>query len=169
MALISDPTNAGFNCYVSYADAVAIAGDFLYAENWTAATQATREKALMLATASLDRYFVWTGEAAVNTQPLDWPRLYVQVADRYSGTYFASNTVPDIIKRATVEYAETLLGENLALDAAGGLDSLKVGPIELDFNAMDRKEPVPPSVRQLLKPYGAYSAGKAATLTLARA
>jgi len=166
--LDADPTSPGFNCYVSLADAATMVGEELHFTNWEGATDPTREKALMTATRLLDQYVDWYGVVASANQPLAWPRKQVTRADREQGTYFDSSTIPDVIKYATVRYAEALLAEDLAADQASGLSGLSVAGIELRFNRLDRKDPVPPLVRQAVGPYGTILHGRSSTAQLVR-
>lgn len=167
--IVSDPTSPDFNCYVSLADAEVFIINALYASNWALADGTRKEKALLTATSMLDRHVRWFGMVAVATQNLEWPRLYVNINGRPAGTYFPSDSVPDIIQLAVTEYAEVLLGENLVSDDdKAGLSSIGVGPIALGFNRSDRKEPVPSVVRKLVEPYGIVSTGSSRMVGLTR-
>jgi hypothetical protein len=92
------------NSYVSLAAANEIATSRLFTTPWDASTDATRETALITATALLDR-LQWNGSPIALTQSLAWPR----VSDRCHPGYPLTTEVPAAIVTATVEFAIHLL------------------------------------------------------------
>ena len=165
--IISDPTDADFNCYISYDNAVLYVASRLYFENWRAAGETDQKRALLTATLCLDRYVRWVGTAAADDQNLEWPRAEVYREGREST--WPSDAVPAPIQQATVEYAEVLLGENVLVDQDTGLASIRVGSIGLVFNKMDRKDPIPAVVQRIVEPYGTVvTGGSSRTVELVR-
>jgi hypothetical protein len=71
---------------------------------WTAATNATKETALMAATRALDLRYGgrWVGYRYSTTQALDWPRDYAYDA---AGELIASDVVPLRVQQATAVLA----------------------------------------------------------------
>ena len=94
----------GVNSYVTLAEANAIADTRLFVGSWGAATDDTRERALITATALLDR-LQWKGRPLAATQPLAWPR----VTDACPYGYPLTTDIPKGITAATVELAIHLL------------------------------------------------------------
>ncbi|MBL4793674.1 MAG: hypothetical protein JKY97_12200 [Citromicrobium sp.] len=94
----------GVNSYVTLAEANALADTRLFAGSWDAATDDTRERALITATALLDR-LQWKGRPLVATQPLAWPRA----PDARPYGYPLTTDIPQGITTATVELAIHLL------------------------------------------------------------
>lgn len=94
----------GINSYVSLEDAEAVASERLFAAAWSAATPETRAKALITATALLNR-MQWQGRPVAPSQPLAWPR----VADRCPPGFPLIAETPAPIVTATVELALHLL------------------------------------------------------------
>jgi len=164
--LEADPTQADFNCYVSYVDAGSILSTRLNIDDWKAATETDQKRALITASAAIDLYVEWNGTATADDQNMDWPRSGVYIHDR-EGT-FASDEIPDFLQVATCEYATELLKEDLLADQETGLDALTVGPISLQFSDVDRKSPMPDNIRLSLDRYGTVMTGKSNTVRLVR-
>ena len=166
--IVSDPTNPDYNCHLSYDEATVFIGNMLHASNWKAASATEHKRALITATLLLDRYVDWTGYVTDNDQTPPWPRKEVQQRDREYGTYFDDTAVPDIIKLATTEYAEALLGEDLTEDQETGIASLRVDTIALTFNKLDRKDVMPDHVKLICNQYGTVNTGKSGTVKVVR-
>jgi len=96
---------------------------------------ASKEQALRLATAALDRMYKgrWMERRTHDVQALDWPRCYVDDSDQFR---VASDVVPQDIKDATCELAlasirgDDLMPDQSASDRSVRAQSIKVGPIE---------------------------------------
>lgn len=148
----------GTNAYVDADTADAYFGDRLNASAWSGASAAQKDQALVTATLRLDQ-LTFKGVRTDSSQPLAWPRWGVKDEDGY---LLDSDTVPDRIKRATMELALTLLaadGDALADTGMEGFDSVKVGPITVDVR--HRKQSLPDHVRRevapLLRTNGGFS------------
>jgi len=160
MAIDADPSSPGFNCYVSVAEADVLAESELHTEKWDCTVDpAVKEQALLMCTGLLDTYIRWKGDASEAAQNLGWPRRNVRVPQRPVGEYYAADTVPEIVKLATLRYANVLLTENILQDQETGLTGLGVGSIRLQFSRLDRKDPVPRIVRDMLVDIGTSRVG----------
>ena len=168
MELISDHTDPAFNCYVSHADAIVFIGNMVRAPNWKAAGDTEQQRALITATNLIDQYSTFYGFVVDVEQPLAWPRSEVQRMDRELGIYYPADAIPDIIQYAVVLYAEALLGEDLTADQETGLSALRVGPISLNFNKIDRKDVMPENVKLLLNDFAKVRTGKNSVVPVVR-
>lgn len=74
---------------------------------WSAATNATKEAALIKATQYVDQAQAWKGTRANETQALKWPRIGVYDEDEY---YIAETTIPQCLKDCVCEFAVLVVG-----------------------------------------------------------
>jgi hypothetical protein len=150
MAVIIDATvgTPTANSYCSVSDAEDYFLTRGFNDNWTSATDAAKESALMWATRILDQQ-PWAGFKWTLTQSLRFPRSGLTDRDR---RYVPYDIIPQFLKEATAELAMALLGEDRSLDE-GGLVSVngKVGPIK-DPDYYQRKL-LPDSVMEMILPY----------------
>src|SRR5262245_32461822 len=65
---------ADANSYATVAECDAYHEGHLYAEKWTAASQARKEAAVVMATRLIDSQFQFNGFRAHSQQALQWPR-----------------------------------------------------------------------------------------------
>lgn len=149
----------GTNSYVSLADANALAASRLFAERWNAATDDTRTRALITATALLDR-MRWRGRPVAPTQPLAWPR----VPDRCpSGYPLAPETLREITT-ASVELAVHLLATG-RLPGGAAIQMRQLGDaLEMHFPVI--ADELPKHVRRLIEPYLRASSANVAEVVL---
>ncbi len=147
---MSDPVTpaivVGANSYVSLDDANALAASRLFSTPWSGATDDTRSRALITATALLDR-LRWQGRKLAPTQALAFPR----VPDRCPTGYPLNVSVPGEIITATVEFAIALLG-------AGKLPGGPAVQQQMLGDAMTMYYPsiaddLPRHVRKLIEPH----------------
>lgn len=144
---MTDPTIiVGQNAYVSLPDAQAIADTRLFAETWNAGTDATKARALITATALLDRMH-WQGRKLAPTQPTAWPR----VAHPAPLGYPLVTEIPGAIKTASVEFAMHLL----ATGALGGgppiMQRMLGDSMEMFYPTI--ADELPKHVRRLIEPH----------------
>lgn len=166
VSLVVTPGAPDANTYCTFAEANAILAKKLYHPNWDEASDYDKKIALVMATKLLDDLVDWDGSIVSYTQALRFPRYSVYTPD---GVLLEYNVIPDFLKEATAVFADALLGEDLTLDAATkGFDSLKVGPISIDVNQLDRKNIVPKSVWIICQHYGKIVGYKARQRTLER-
>ena len=69
---------------------------------WSAATNATKEAALIKASQYVDQAQVWKGTRANETQSMKWPRIGVYDEDDY---YIGETTIPQALKNCVCEFA----------------------------------------------------------------
>ena len=114
------PKSTTANSYVTRARADEILDARLYATDWTGATDANKDRAIVWATELLDGLMewngiitepgTWNGTEQVGIQALRWPRYPVATRDGYG--YLNKDTIPLDIERATAELALVLLGSD---------------------------------------------------------
>lgn len=154
--IVEDGTGlANANSYASLTEANAYHDARLHALEWTAATDATKEKALALATTTLDAMVVWQGDRMTGEQALAWPRS----GAAFDGFEVEDDSVPAPVKRATSELARLLIAEDLTQDVAqNDLASLNLGKgaLEIDFRNGTDKRRVPTIVGELLQGLGRF-------------
>lgn len=155
MSFDSTVGGASSNSYVSTAEA-----DAYFALNlgkkatWNAVTDPSAKEALLQeATRLLDMYFDWNGRIATPTQKLRWPRVGAYDADRRP---VADDVIPDAIKIGTYEFAFYVLDNNGYSVDPNELNSLRVGPIRLDFSRSIRDESFPRSVKDAVVDFGSF-------------
>ncbi|MGW5841110.1 DnaT-like ssDNA-binding protein [Methylorubrum extorquens] len=145
------PLTIGTNTYVSLADADDILSFKLHSGGWKSTSEQDRERALIEATAAIDR-LGFNGSIARYDQPLGWPRL--RMRDR-EGRSIDPNVVPQVVRTATCEMALHLLTAP-ELKPSPAVSRKRVGDLEIQYRAT-LPDPVPLSVRQLLAPFLAGS------------
>jgi Putative DnaT-like ssDNA binding protein len=163
MALDSTVGGASANSYVSQAAATAYLAGRLNVTDWTSASSAEKDAALMMATVLLDAQD-YDGVKVSTTQRLQWPRYSTYDRD---GWFFASDAIPLLVQQATFEYALALLREPTLLDDSGleGFANVRLG--SLDVTPRPRNATTLPAlVRQLLAP---VLAGGGSSVHVARA
>lgn len=125
--------DASANSYVSVAAADTYFELLLHADNWTAATTGTKEKALATATNMMDRKN-WQGSKTSDSQPLEWPRT--GVTDK-NGDVVASDSLPQALLDGCCELALSLINDATVQTAAatGGdnVKSMTTGKTSVDF------------------------------------
>ena len=165
MDLNATPGAPTANAYVTVAAASAYLETRLYIDAWFGTETrivsiATREQALIWATALLDQHVRWYGQPATLTQALAWP-MAGQVD--HLGRPVPVDVVPVVIQQATATYALALLGDPSAAaetQAPPGIKSRRLGDTEVVYQDQDRgttspvSQTIPADVRALLRPYG---------------
>ena len=141
------PLAVGTNAYVDREMADAYFADKLRSSGWQAASEDDRERALIAATAAVDR-LGFNGSISRYDQPLAWPRL--RMRDREDRS-IASNVVPVAVTAATCEYALHLLAAPEAKPSSA-ITRKRVGDLEIQYRA-STPDPIPPAVRELLAPF----------------
>ena len=108
--------------------------------DWAALTTAEKERLLRIATDYMVAVYRlrWDGYRYVNTQALDWPRIYVPMRDICSVNaypeYVDFDVVPVQVKNACAELALKANNETLLADQTQGVTREKVGPIEVEYD-----------------------------------
>jgi hypothetical protein len=175
------------NSYATRAEADAYHEGHLYADAWLTATNAQKERALIMATRLIDDNVFWKG-APVNVEPgvqaLGWPRVPRVLESRYgnpvpapiSASFWETlawpyNQVPRPVMRATCELARELLKADRTLeDSAKGIRSVSVGQgaVDVVFDPEDRKSALTDLIAGMLKPYGTMVAGQPSEIRVTR-
>lgn len=139
------PLITGQNAYLDTVAADLHFADRLHVAAWTKASAEDRDRALMMATAALDR-LDFRGYVAAIDQRLAWPRD--RVCDR-EGRALPTDRVPVLIEQACAEWALHLLATPPSTGPA--IRSKTVGDLRVDY-AASTLDAVPSSVRALLAP-----------------
>lgn len=142
---IPSPVSVGTNAYLSVADAAVYFGNRLHADAWLKATNADRAKAIISATAAVDR-LSFVGTISRPDQRLAWPRANVRDQE---GRPVPSDTIPDAVRRATCEWALALLSP---AKTSAPVILHQVGDLKFEF-AASIPDSVPPTVRAILAPF----------------
>src|SRR5512136_2371555 len=101
------------NSYASRADGNSYHEGHVAASDWTAATDAQKEAALVMATRAIDALFRFTGWKRTAEQALQWPRSECRDVERSAGEEFlADDAVPACVRDATCELARHFLAED---------------------------------------------------------
>lgn len=138
MALVvdNDPFSTSANSYVSSAEMLDYVStrvpDSAVLTAWNALTTDQQSMYVVNATRSIDQLCEWSGERYFREQKLDWPRTGVWV----DGWLQPETEVPMKVKEATFEMAIWAMSNNglVAVGQNASFDSIKVGPINIDFN-----------------------------------
>ena len=121
------------NSYVSVADADTYFETRIDSANWTAASTALQESALVTATALVDDH-AWIGSAVSSSQALAWPRKNVIYYSNKMGSNIslADDDVPNQVKIAVYEQALHLINnEDVLLGQTTNYESISIGSISL--------------------------------------
>jgi hypothetical protein len=156
--LIATAGSASANSYCTLAEADQYHEDrpLNDSEVWEDASDDEKTAALLWATTLLDRMFVWRGWITNQTQRLLWPRVgLVEVNGLYP---LDENSIPELLKFATAEFARQLLDEDRTADSSTDeLSSLKIGSINLVFKDTTYSKPVPDAVVLLIPEQWGYA------------
>jgi hypothetical protein len=162
MALVSDPSLAGFNSFSSVAAADAYHATRLHNTSWTGALTATKEAALIWATRNFDS-LQWRGARTVVNQSHEFPRtgLFIDGGDYWYGadalynTYmFDPATIPTFLADATAEAAMWLIAADPTKTSdTAGISALRVDTVELKLDKNDRPSWLNNSVKNIIWRY----------------
>lgn len=142
IATVGDPDA---NSYVTVAEATAYFGDSFGKGLWASASEPDRESLVITASRMLDQYILWIGEKTSEDQGMEWPR---------KGTKYADDIVPSKVKYATYELAYYILENNGVSFSNQAIDSVKVGPISVDFTANSVDAGIPSFIENLVGDLG---------------
>lgn len=154
---------ANANSYATRAQADAYNEGRLHAAAWTAATDATKDAALVHATRFLDANVTWQGTRVELEQALAWPREDVT----WDGHDVPSDMLPAPVRDATCELARLLIGADLQADQASdnvASIGLGQGALEIDFKDSSRTRRVPLAIGELLQGLGRTTTGGGITI-----
>ena len=140
MALDATVGGTSSDSYVTVAFADTYFGKRLYVTDWTAATNDDKEKALQLATVTMENQR-WKGTKATTTQALEWPRNGTYDQNGYS---YENDEIPTPIANGVCELALSLLGSDRTADTGTeGFKSMKVGPLMLTIDPKTQAPVIP--------------------------
>jgi hypothetical protein len=132
--------SASANSFVTEAEQIAYMATRGNASTWTTVTGATCTEAEKVAIIEATRELSalrWRGYRVDDTQALSWPRYGVANPDSPSGSEFATDVVPVVVKHATCELAFQLVKAGatdlLAQDATEGVIQKVVGPLSTTY------------------------------------
>lgn len=153
------------NSYASIANGDAYHDAHLYATDWTGATDATKDKALAMATRQLDEKFRWDGTKESETNALQWPRH--GTTDR-GGWAIDSDEIPQDLINATAELARLLIGTDRTAESdTKGYSELKVASLMMKIDKSDVPNVMSDTVTAMVSPFG--SSTESGRLNLVRA
>lgn len=125
-----------------------------YSDAWDDSSEDEKCRALVTATRMLDTWFEWHGDASSSDQALLWPR---DGAVAPNGYILPNDTVPDIIKNATIELARNLRVTDRTADSdteTQGLAHVQAGPIAVSFKSGVAAKPIPDAVMVMASQLG---------------
>ena len=134
--------------------------------DWAVLTTTEKEQLLRAATDYMVAVYRlrWDGYRYVNTQALDWPRIYVPVRDICSVNaypqYVDFDVVPVQVKNACAEFALKAHTETLLSDLTQGTIREKVGPIEVEYDKFSSQATRYLQIESTLSIYFASSANQ---------
>lgn len=137
----------GTNSYVTLDTADAHFDARLHADTWDAASDDTKERALLMACRVIEDQVDWQGLPVDPSQALAWPRVHVRGVD--------PDVIPNQVKNAQCELALYLIGTNpTATPKTAGFKTLTVDTLKLEIDKADRLPVIPPHVANILAPLG---------------
>ena len=142
------------NSYANATDGDSYHEGHLYATDWTGASTATKNDALVMATRIIDASYQFNGWMANETQALQWPRDKAQHPNQQS--YFDDTEIPPRLLEAVCETARELIKIDPTDEPDGqGIRRLRMaGSVDILFDHTDRKPMVPHLAQRLLNGLG---------------
>lgn len=120
------------NSYVNIVDADLYFTDMGSPAEWTGATVAQKQAALMYATMWLDSTFTWYSTICLYNQRLGWPRFqFIDTEGRFIG---GSGVIPKRIKDATCELALEHIKNSINSSDLEGVQSESVGSSSITYS-----------------------------------
>jgi hypothetical protein len=163
-------TGAGLvdaNSYADVANGNAYHDGHLYASAWTAATNAQKAVALVMATRVLDAEYRFAGTRANSVQALQWPR--VGCPDPDAGDMVPENSVPKAVVEAACELArELLIVDRTAAPPGEGQKYYNNGSVQTGYDKSDTRPIIPAVVQALLAKFGSLTKAKSGAVRLVR-
>jgi hypothetical protein len=170
---------ANANSYADVADGNAYHDGHLYATAWTAATDAQKSVALVMASRLIDAEYQFSGVQTMDGQALAWPRYRCPDPDRDPvarigrlliwENWLPENLVPKNVVAATCELArELLIADRTATPAGEGLKYYNNAGVQTGYDKTDRRPIIPAVVQTLLAKYGSLLQAKSGAVKLVR-
>jgi hypothetical protein len=169
LALVKE-TGAGLanaNSYADLNDGNAYHDGHLYATAWTAATDAQKGVALVMASRLIDAEWQFNGTRTNVGQGLQWPRRQCRIPDQEDE--LTSDAVPKAVREATCEMArELLIADRTATPAGEGLKYQNAGTTQTGYDKTDRRPVLTQVAQALLAKYGSLISARSGAARLQR-
>ena len=169
--LLIKETGAGLanaNAYANAADGDAYHEGHLYATAWTAASEANKDAALVMATRLIDAEYQFGGVKATFAQALQWPRAECRDVD--ADDELPSNAVPKSLRDATCEQArELLIVDRTAAPEGEGLKYFFNASLQTGYDKTDKRPVISGVTQSLLAKLGELLKGRSGAVRLVRA
>lgn len=139
---------------------------------WAAlASDTVREQYLRQATDYMQQVYQlrWAGYSVSTTQALSWPRSWVPIIDSPNGygtspSYYSDSAVPTAVKNACAEMALKASSGTLLADLTQQKKSVKIGPIETEFDNFSPQAKRYTAIDSMLRPYLSKNANQVQTV-----
>ncbi len=159
---------ANANAYANAADGDAYHEGHLYATAWTAASEANKDAALVMATRLIDAEYQFGGVKATFAQALQWPRAECRDVD--TDDELPSNAVPKAVRDATCEQArELLIVDRTAAPEGEGLKYFFNASLQTGYDKTDKRPVISGVTQSLLAKLGELLKGRSGAVRLVRA
>lgn len=136
---------ANSNSYVTVAEADAYFDDSFGKGLWPSTPSTDREALVITASRMLDQFILWYGNKADDLQSMEWPR---------TGTRYDDDVIPSKVKYATYELAYYILENNGVSFANQSIESVKVGPVAVEFSPNSVDAGIPSFIENLITDLG---------------
>jgi hypothetical protein len=167
------------NAYADLTDANAYFDGHLYAAAWTAATDAQKSVALVMASRLVDAEYQFNGTRTTANQAMQWPRAMCPEPDNVHVPisvllpipydYVQYDTVPKAVVQATCEMARELLIMDRTVAPAGeGLKYYNAGGIQTGYDKTDKRPVLSQVAQVMLAKYGSQISAKSGSVRLLR-
>ena len=167
------------NAYASVADGDAYHDGHLYATAWTAATDAQKAVALVMASRLIDAEFQFNGTRTTANQALQWPRAMCPEPDNVHVPisvllpipydYVQYDTVPKAVVQATCEMArELLIADRTVAPPGEGLTYQNIGGNQTGYDKNDKRPVLSQVAQVMLAKYGSQISAKSGAVRLMR-
>jgi hypothetical protein len=175
-------TGAGLvdaNSYADVADGNSYHDGHLYASAWTAATDAQKAVALVMASRLIDAEFQFNGTRTNAVQGLQWPRarcpepdaihVPLQVLLPIPSDFVRFDSVPKAVVQATCEMArELLIADRTVAPVGEGLKYYNAGGVQTGYDKTDRRQVLSQVAQVMLAKYGSQISAKSGAVRLIR-
>lgn len=152
--VVTTPKSTTANSYASEADGDTYFGERTNSTDWTSATTATKEQAVISGSRLLDICFEWQGSIMESDQAMRWPRSGVTDED---GRYVDPDTIPVQVTRAALETALFLIKSDRVAEPGllgQGFSEASVGDLEVTVDRSEILPYIPKHVVAMLAAFG---------------
>lgn len=168
------------NSYADVADGNAYHDGHLYASAWTAATDAQKTTALVMASRLIDAEFQFNGTRTNAVQGLQWPRARCPEPDAIHvplqallpipSDFVRFDSVPKAVIQASCEMArELLIADRTTAPAGEGLKYYNNAGVQTGYDKTDRRAVLSQVAQVMLAKYGSQISAKSGAVRLVRA